>query len=855
MKLMDDRLNSRRTFLNTLALGFVMILLSTQLLWAAEVKSCSVFAASDGTNVFAGNNEDMPPSVPQEIWFVPPREGKFGYVAYGDLSDHFSQGGMNDQGLFFDGTASPKLAVTPNPNGCEPHAMLLEEVLANCATVQQALDHLAQYNPSPWMSVAQLFFADKYGDAAILEGDIIWRKEEKPYLVVTNFYHSNPELGNSPCRRYDIINSMMENGLKVTLEYFVDMAKAAQPKSPTVYTTIGDLVKGKLYLYYRQDFEHAIEFDLTVDPTARAGRYPMETLVAGIMNDSAVKGRTEYDVLIKNTHIIDGTGNISFKGDVAIKADKIVAIRNLNSGKALRVIDGTGLVTCPGFIDPHSHGDFGILKYSLAENLVMQGVTTFLGGNCGISPAPTKKKNFEQWLSKIENKGISINYAPLVGHNAIRSHVMGKDFKREAKPKEIELMKNDIHEAMRAGAFGFSTMLDPSPGEYASLEEIVALAEVAQEHNGIYFTHHRHHQSNWASDNPKEYGYGIFHGPDEDTFVGRYRGLLEAIEIGRRASIPVHISHLINVFRIPQPHPDYLEKAASKATLEIIEKAKKEGLRITFDVIAANLEVLGPIVNSFVRSRNVALEWLNQYKTDEFVEKLKDEDFREKIKRVHHAGRLKLGMIQTLSDPYWMDRLKIIKCTREEFLGKTVAEISRLVESSPLDTVFDIVIEDPKTIWVQFLDERDTQVARKVFFKHPESMPCTDVSVVDTSETNKESSLTFEPPEVFGMYAEYIRTFVLDNPILSLEEAIKKATYLPAQMLGLEDRGILKPGNFADIVVVNLDEVRMKGVFLNPAQPPEGIEYVLVNGRITYENMKHTGEMAGRVLRKQQSRD
>lgn len=271
------------------------------------------------------------------------------------------------------------------------------------------------------------------------------------------------------------------------------------------------------------------------------------------------------DLLIKNTKIVDGTGKAAYKGNIAIKGDKIVRVGKFK-GEADVVIDGSGLVTCPGFIDPHLHADGNIMKYPSAENLIMQGITTVVGGQCGNSPAPRKNLTFGQFISNLEKKGISINFALLVGHNVIRSLVMGDDFKREATREEMEKMKKYVEDAMQNGSFGLSAGFDYFPGEYAGEEEIVEVAKIAGKHGGLFVPHWRHRNSHWPGD-VEEWKYGVYHGPVEDVWVGRYRGLWEAIEISKKAQVPLHIAHLCNIYRIPQPHPNFLEKAAAEATI------------------------------------------------------------------------------------------------------------------------------------------------------------------------------------------------------------------------------------------------------------------------------------------------
>jgi len=338
----------------------------------------------------------------------------------------------------------------------------------------------------------------------------------------------------------------------------------------------------------------------------------------------------QHDVIIKGATIVDGTGNKSFKGDIAIKGERIVQVGKV-SGKADRVVDGSGLIASPGFIDPHNHADASILKYPLAENLVMQGVTTFVGGNCGISLAPRSDKffvwqgfgmkeedagfeldwqTFGDYLAKLDQIDTSLNFAPLVGHGAVRYCVMGNDFRRRANAKEIAEMKALVEEAMQSGVFGLSTGLDYLPGNFSDTSEVIALAGTAAKYGGIYATHTRYNNSDWPTDNPEEVSYGRYLGSPENVWVGLYRGIVEAIEIGKKSKIPVHISHVANVFRIPQPHPEYLEEAAAKATLWVFDKAKNDGVDLTFDVIATADSIANEskLINAFYSKRVKGLQ-------------------------------------------------------------------------------------------------------------------------------------------------------------------------------------------------------------------------------------------------------
>ncbi len=553
-----------------------------------------------------------------------------------------------------------------------------------------------------------------------------------------------------------------------------------------------------------------------------------------------------YDLLIKNTRIIDGTGKAAFIGDIAIIGEKIVAVGKVDRA-ATTVIDGTGLVTCPGFIDPHSHADLSIMDYPLAENLVMQGITTFLGGNCSESPAPLKDLTFGAWLEMVEKIGISLNYAPLVGHSVIRVLVMGEDYRRQARADEIAKMKAYLEEAMTSGAFGFSSFRDPDPSHFADIEELIELSKTAKKYGGLYVPHTKHIQQQWPTDDPELVAYDLSLSPPEDIVVGVYKGYLEAIEIGRRAGIPVHIAHLCNAYMISQPHPEFLEEASAQATLWLLEKASEADADVTFDVIAHKNGFCRalPMIDAFYSKGIGGLRWVQDIDKKEFVKRLKTREFRDKLRKVHDSCRLKFGMVHTTLIPYWFECFKVVRCENKDYEERTIGEIARRNKKDPLEIVFDIIVEDPEAIWAQHLDWTQTDRMNAVFLKHPKVMPSTDIWTV--SMTKQEEDLP--GPAIGGVYPNYIGDYLRDLGVLSLEEGIRKATFFPAQRFGIEGRGVLSPGAFADVVVFDFDEIIDKGDFLHPAQRPEGIHCVIVNGRIVYKDNSHSGERPGKVLR------
>lgn len=566
-----------------------------------------------------------------------------------------------------------------------------------------------------------------------------------------------------------------------------------------------------------------------------------------------------YDVVIRDTTIIDGTGAAAYRGSVAIKEGKIAGVGAI-SGTTKMTIHGDGLITCPGFIDPHSHADVSILKYPLAESKIMQGITTFVGGNCGASMAPimndfTRKhvtryfnqdtgwESFGEYLDRVTQTAPAVNMVPLVGHNPIRGSVMGEDFKRKSTANEVLQMQQHVQEAMDSGAFGFTTGLDSSFGEYADLDEIVPLASVAAKSGGLYATHVRHNQFQWPAESLEEFGYGLYHGPLEEIWIGRYRGYQEAINVGRRAKIHVHISHLANAFAVPQPHPDFLATAVARATLaEFIDKPAAEGVRVTFDTIfsPSSIATPAPLLSAFQSA-------LKKYGKAGLVEQLIRPDFRQELQHQYNHGKIKMGMVHPIADPFWMDSFQIVTHKNPQASGKLLADWMHSIGGHPVDILIDLILEDPDAIWSQIKDKKRTGPGLIAFLEHPICIPCTDTFAYSTDPDPDD----YKPPAIaYGMYPGFIDFYVRQQSVLSLEQAIYRITQLVANTFGLKRRGALIEGFHADIVMLDLENLRMRGDALHPARPPDGIEYVLVNGQVVYQNQQPTGVRPGHVLRR-----
>jgi len=525
-----------------------------------------------------------------------------------------------------------------------------------------------------------------------------------------------------------------------------------------------------------------------------------------------------FDVVIKNGYIIDGTGNSWFKADIGIKSGKVLEIGDLSSEDANTMINAKALVVSPGFIDMHSHSEYSLLLYSKAESKIRQGVTTEVNGNCGDSPAPIEGITAEaaeeakaykldmdwstlgEYLNRLERQGIALNVVQLVGHGTIRTAVMGQE-NRSPTLEELKRMKELVAQAMEDGAFGMSTGLFYIPCGFAQTEEIIELCKVVAKYGGIYTSHIR--------------GEG-------DPLI---EAVAEAIEIGEKANIPVQISH---------------HKACGienwgkvENTLRMMEEARSRGIDVTCDVYP--YEACGADLASMIPN------WAHEGGVDKLRERLKDQRNRERIKKEMLKGLL--GWESTVKQSGW-GRIKVIGWKEhKEFEGKTLAEVAELKGVDPFNLTFDLIIkkESPELVDLSMSDKDVCNV-----IKHPLSMVGSDgwalapYGVLGEKKTHPRSYGTC--PRILGKY-------VREEKVLTLENAIRKMTSFPVQKLGLRDRGMIREGMWADVVVFDPKTVMDKATYEDPHRYPEGIEYVLVNGELVVDKGKHTGALPGKVLR------
>ena len=543
------------------------------------------------------------------------------------------------------------------------------------------------------------------------------------------------------------------------------------------------------------------------------------------------------DLVIANARIVDGCGNPWYYGDLAVRGARIAAIGAPGALRGRTVVDAGGRYVAPGFVDPHTHSDISILQYPRADSVVRQGVTTHVTGNCGMSPAPLSAAHrdealhnwahywdisrvawdwtsFRQYLKVLELAGGAINIAPLVGHGALRLAVMGLA-ERAVTERELVGMERLLYAALRAGAHGLSTGLVYPPGCFSDTEELVRLCRVVARYRGIYTTHVR---------------------GERETIL---EAVAEAIAIGRRAGVPVQVSHNVPKWGAPE---------GAAANLALIEAARREGLDVTTD---SDVHTdLAPRLSRALPQPVLDLDH------DALIALLSDRSRRAELRRAvvedvlpgaGYAGLVRHGRF---------DRLVIFQAGRHpELRGRSVADIAAERAADPFDTFLDLIVEEDDQIvgLFDYMEEKDI----RALLCSPLSMVSSDGLVMPPADELDDPALYW--PCSYGEYPGILERYVRDEPVLRLEEAIRKMTSFPAQRFGLLDRGVLRPGLRADLVVFDLDKVRDRATNLYPHtypfkniphRHPEGLDWVLVNGEPVIADGEHTGALPGRVLRR-----
>ena len=497
----------------------------------------------------------------------------------------------------------------------------------------------------------------------------------------------------------------------------------------------------------------------------------------------------DYDVVIRNARVIDGSGNPWFRADVAVRDGRIAAVGRFDASGSRRTIDAAGKILAPGFIDVHTHIEGGIERNPGAGNFLFDGVTTVITGNCGGS-----ELNLDAWFNKLEHLGSGINVGSLVGHNTIRREVMGTAA-RFATSDEITRMQALVEHAMRDGAVGFSTGLEYVPGVYSNAEEVVALAKGAARYGGVYTSHMR----------------------DEGTH--ELEAITEAVNVGKQAGMPVEISHLkIDRRRI---------WGASDQSLALLEKYRSEGVDVVadqypYDRASTNLGIRLPA-------------W-----------SLADGKLKERLADAATRRRIAAEMTQDLAamgeaDYSFATVARFVP--HPEYEGKTISEISALKGRPPgrdgdIETIFDLMNAGGAAMIYHLMGEEDIER----IMRWPWTAVASDGGVV-------EPGVGSPHPRSYGTNARVIAEYVRARNVLRLEDAIRRMTSLPARTFGLRDRGEIREGMAADLVLFNPALVQDKATYTRPHQHSQGFELVLVNGKTVVEGGRLTGARRGRVLR------
>jgi N-acyl-D-amino-acid deacylase len=502
-------------------------------------------------------------------------------------------------------------------------------------------------------------------------------------------------------------------------------------------------------------------------------------------------GAGDYDLVIRNGRIIDGTGNPSFMGDVAIQDGKIAA-RGKVQGKGREEINAKGMIVAPGFIDVHTHAD-ELAEQPLAENFVRMGVTTVVAGNCGGSAVSIAKA-----FQEIESTNAAVNFATLIGHNTVRARAMGGDHDRPPTKAEMSEMKRMVRQAMEDGAVGLSTGLIYMPGAFSKTDEIVELAKVIAPYDGIYASHMRH----------------------EDTEI--LKALDEVFTIAREAGVRAEVSH------IKLSGPTAWGRASD--VLAYIEKARSEGLDVTQDQYSYTASSTG--------MSQLIPEKARDGGNKKFLERLADPETKAGIKK---------QMIESLRRKGREDfAYAVIASYRhnKSLNGKNIVQASQVLRgSSTLDDQVETILEIQSNGGAAGVFHGMSEEDLRVFMQHPFTMVAADSGL-------REYGVGVPHPRGYGNNARVLARYVREHNILRLEDAIRKMTSLPANTFHLKNRGVLLEGAWADVVVFDPESVKDTATFDDPHHYPEGIPHVVVNGVFVLKNGTHTQAKAGQCLRR-----
>lgn len=536
-----------------------------------------------------------------------------------------------------------------------------------------------------------------------------------------------------------------------------------------------------------------------------------------------------FDLKIMNGTIVDGSGNKRYKADIGIKSDMIDAIGDLNDAESKRTIDAKGMIVSPGFIDMHTHSDLSILYDGHNNTRIYNGVTTDVIGNCGIGVAPVNPKNkqllidylgtrligslpielelywetYKEYLDYIKNHAPTVNVAPLVAQGVVRIAEMGFS-KEKGNVEQIKSMQDMVGQAMAEGGLGLSSGLVYLPGSYTDTEELTELAKAIKPYNGFYVSHIR----------------------NEAELV--FEALEEAMNIAKGADVPLHISHLkLQGLKV---------RGMTEQLFKKIEDAEKEGIEISFDVY--------PYTAGMTSLSTLIPPWAFEGGIQNLMARLRDENMRRKIKEDCINGIP--GWQNFAKDVGSWENIMIATVISEEskcFEGKTIEEIVSEQGKEAYDVIFDLLLKENGRIQIVTTAMDEGDVAEII--RHKKAMYGSDSMSLST-----EGLLAFGKPHprAFGTQGRILGKYVREMGLMTLEEAIKKMTSMPAGRLNLDRRGLLKEGYFADIAVFDPDKIQDKATYKDPKQYTVGMKNVIINGKLVLDDGKHQEIFPGRIV-------
>jgi N-acyl-D-aspartate/D-glutamate deacylase len=526
-----------------------------------------------------------------------------------------------------------------------------------------------------------------------------------------------------------------------------------------------------------------------------------------------------FDLVIRNGKIVDGTGNPWFFGDVGIRGDRIVAIGKVPVDKAQRVIDARGLIVAPGFIDMHSHSDFFLLEDGDAQSKIRQGVTTEVLGEgqsagpyLGKLPAASIAGKRVTWthlggyLETVERSRTSVNVATYAGLDNIWQSVMGTSFERPSDT-ERKQMREFLDEAMQEGAFGLSSLMAMPPGSLATTDDVIDLCQVVVKHGGIYSTHIRH----------------------EGTDV--LASVKEAITIGEKAGVPVDIIHVKIADQKLWGHMNEI--------VELIEAARRRGVNVQANVY--------PYTRGNNNLWSIIPPWAHEGGTAQMLVRLKDPADRARMKKDIRDGIPGWYNHYTAVGGDWG---RMLVSGKGKYEGLTMDRVlaARAKDKDPapdpLDLLFDILIEEGGSVSIVF--EHHSEKDMNLALVQPWCSIGSDGSAYAIEGVLRRGN---PHPRSFGTFPRVLGIYVRERKLLRLEDAVRKMTSLNAAKVGIRDRGLLHAGQFADLTLFDPDKVIDRATYEKPFAYSEGIEYVIVNGKVVLEKDKHTGAKPGRALR------